>query len=745
MINPDLPIKNASEDKLNRSTFANRLAEAILEYSAPYSFSIGLYGEWGSGKTSLLNMILEMVEKNDKNAVILRFNPWLCTDPKQLISQFFKQMAAAIKLKKPAGDHAWELIDQYADVLEATSMIPLAGPAIAAAGKAVASNAKRHVAKKANDLQGSKNRIAGKLSSEDTKIIVAIDDIDRLSEEEIISVFQLVKALADFPNTVYLLAFDYNVVITALSKVQNGDGKEYLEKVIQVPFEIPAPNMQSIQETLTSKLNEIIVDVPETTWDRYAWAELYQYGIKNYIRSIRDVVRYINVFSLKYQLLKEETNPVDLLGLTCLQVFEPLVYSKLPNAKALLCGVDDILTFGTNKEKEEKTKKAIETLFAEKYSVADVTAAKNILGILFPKIEEVARSSAFTMRQYDYNSFLLKNSIAQPACFDRYFSLTLEGDAIATATIKHILFEAPEDDFKRQTTLLYQQGKIIRFLEELDAYANNNGEIKIPSERAIIILKCLAQQWHTFKVDDIGFFTIPFHWRFLFCADHLLDLINLEDRGKCMEEIFEDQEAQPTTLAFLLEDFETSHGRFKDKDPDERKQKLTLEEVLKLEEIFKKRAINALDSKAALNEYQGLLFLWMLGKIDPDFAAQKKKTLITDTKSLVKVLGYSISRGVTSTMRASYNSWTLHKETLSEFIEPEKALDQITIFAESEEFFALDRADQMNAVAFLLLMTRQSTELDEDRSVSEESINLKLKEIEEKQLQMAQSRGTIIV
>ena len=99
MINADLPITKSSEDILNRGSFARSLAETITKQSFPSSFTIGLYGSWGSGKTSLLNMILEDINNNDKTAVILRFNPWLCADPKQLINQFFKQLASAIKLK----------------------------------------------------------------------------------------------------------------------------------------------------------------------------------------------------------------------------------------------------------------------------------------------------------------------------------------------------------------------------------------------------------------------------------------------------------------------------------------------------------------------------------------------------------------------------------------------------------------------------------------------------------------------
>ena len=325
MLSSDLPITKLEEDGLNRGSFAESLAKTLVQYSFPSSLTIGLYGEWGSGKTSLLNMVFENVERIDDSVVVLRFNPWLCSDPKQLVTQFFKQMATAIKLKKSITDKAWELIDQYADILGATSVIPVAGEIVAAFTKVLTKKAEEETKERTNDLQESKNQIIKKLRDEKIKIIVSIDDIDRLSEEEIVAVFQLVKSLADFPNTIYVLAFDYDVVVRALGKVQHGDGKEYLEKIVQVPFEIPAPNIDDIHEALFSKLNGILGDIPEEDWDKETWGELFQQGIKNYIRSIRDVIRYTNVFSLKYEHLKNETSAADLLGLTCLQVFEPTV------------------------------------------------------------------------------------------------------------------------------------------------------------------------------------------------------------------------------------------------------------------------------------------------------------------------------------------------------------------------------------------------------------------------------------
>lgn len=359
MLSPDLPIAKLEEDGLNRGSFAESLAKTLVQYSFPSSLTIGLYGEWGSGKTSLLNMVFENVERIDDGVVVLRFNPWLCSDPKQLVTQFFKQMATAIKLKKRAADKAWELINQYADILGATSVIPVAGEIVAAFTKVLTKKAEEETKERTNDLQESKNQIIKKLKDEKIKIIVSIDDIDRLSEEEIVAVFQLVKSLADFPNTIYVLAFDYDVVVRALGKVQHGDGKEYLEKIVQVPFEIPVPNIDDIHEALFSKLNGILGDIPEEDWDKETWVELFQQGIKNYIRSIRDVIRYTNVFSLKYELLKNETSVVDLLGLTCLQVFEPTVYSKLPSYKDILCGERRSFSHERQKEMEEKVECAI--------------------------------------------------------------------------------------------------------------------------------------------------------------------------------------------------------------------------------------------------------------------------------------------------------------------------------------------------------------------------------------------------
>ena len=727
MISPDLPIMKSSEDKLNRESFAKILANVILQSAFPTSFTVGLYGAWGSGKTSLLNMVIEQIERSSTDVVILRFNPWLCSDPKQLITQFFKQLASAIKMKKPTADTVCELVDQYADLFDAASLIPYAGAAIAAAGKIFTTKARKRMNRKSNDMQGQKDEIIRTMVKENLKIIVSIDDIDRLSEEEIIAVFQLVKALADFPNAVYLLAFDYDVVVRALGTVQHGDGREYLEKVIQVPFEIPAPSMESIHDALFSKLNGILGDIPDNRWDKATWAELFQYGVKNYIKSIRDVIRYSNVFYLKYQLLQGETDPVDLLGLTCLQVFEPAIYSTLNNYKDMLCGSIGSYSYDRQKIDEEKIKKAVSHIFSDGIA-ANEEAATSILGILFPKTEAALGNTYSFGRYYDYRKFLINCNIAVPECFDRYFSLSLEDDAISTATMRKLIYEASEKELVTYITQLYQDGKIIRLLEEIEAYANKGDSKNIPSERAAILIRCLCRMWSSFEVEEKGFFTIPFAWRLLFCVDPLLEAIDMVERFSFLRGIFEDKMIEPSILALLLRDFEITHGRYTDKAPNEDKQAILLDELLKLESVFKSRCINAIDSGAALSQYGGLNFLWMLSQLDEELVKHIKETLVTDDTSLAKVISYCTSRGKTA-VRLVVETRQVNKETLSEFIDVEDAYSRMNVFVTTHEFLLLSKETKKDVVAFLIAVRRSKETSQTEGFVAEEIINEELQKI----------------
>ena len=97
------------------------------------------------------------------------------------------------------------------------------------------------------------------MSSPEATVLVIIDDIDRLSSEQIRLNFQLVASVAKFPNTAYLLVFDKEVVVKSLEKVQEVDGEDYLEKVIQMPIQIPDIHKGNLHAVLFTRLDVFLL------------------------------------------------------------------------------------------------------------------------------------------------------------------------------------------------------------------------------------------------------------------------------------------------------------------------------------------------------------------------------------------------------------------------------------------------------------------------------------------------------
>lgn len=147
---------------------------------------------------------------------------------------------------------------------------------------------------------------------------------------EICAIFQLVKSIADFPNTTYLLSYDRNVVINALNNIHEGNGDKYLEKIVQIPLEVPLINKKYLQKLLFEEIEFVIED---TRFDERIWGNVYFNGLRFFFNNIRHVNRYINVFKVNYPLIKDNINLINFLAITCIQVFVPNIYDEIRDNK----------------------------------------------------------------------------------------------------------------------------------------------------------------------------------------------------------------------------------------------------------------------------------------------------------------------------------------------------------------------------------------------------------------------------
>lgn len=393
MFNSDKPITKIEDDVLNRGNFSKQLAHAILAYTKTDNFVISLCGRWGSGKTSILNMVLDEIEKNvqpntDDAPIIVKFNPWNYSDSSQLINQFFGVMLATLKSK--CGGEKFKvlgnILEKYSSLFNYTQYIPVVGSFVAPLSESMKSvgESMKEKSEEMNSIDAQKDAVTKALLDQNHKFIVVIDDIDRLNNSQIRAIFQLINTVAGFPNMIYLLSFDREVVTRALQEEQNCNGEEYLEKIIQVPFDIPEANLDLVSNIFIEKVEKIILTEDRINdFDTGYWQSVYTNCIYPFIKGIRDVNRILNTFEFKYNLMKNEVNETDLLAITTLQICAPEIFKWIRENVITLVGGLEYIDAISGKEQKNNSLKYKEQ-FVNIYPKNPNLMLK-ILQTLFPK------------------------------------------------------------------------------------------------------------------------------------------------------------------------------------------------------------------------------------------------------------------------------------------------------------------------------------------------------------------------
>mgnify|MGYP000849970245 CR=1 FL=1 len=350
----DQPIDNKKDDLLGRKTFSKYLGKAIYEHDQEAGLVIGLYGKWGTGKTSVINMaeneIKKLAKKDENEPLIIKFSPWNYSNKSDLIYTFLKNLGNELGIQADEETKKYKIgkfLSDYAEAFSVVKFIPGVGPIIEPVVKTVAKVQGENLTQ-VPDLEGTKDKLVRELKDLKNKIIVVIDDIDRLTSSQIRDIFQLVKQVADFPNIVYVLVMDKEVVCSALEKVHNMDGNEYLEKIIQVPFEIPETRKDNLYSILRDRINKII-NSPVSNEEYYD--SVLRNCVEPYINTMRDINRLINIFQFKYEALNKETLPEDLLAITTLEVLESKLYKWIYDNKGFVCGDKEYALVVLEKEK----------------------------------------------------------------------------------------------------------------------------------------------------------------------------------------------------------------------------------------------------------------------------------------------------------------------------------------------------------------------------------------------------------
>jgi len=482
MFRSDLPIKSSTEDLLSRAAFSRALADAILAYANKESVVTALYGAWGSGKSSVVNLVLERIDEiaidmpSDSRPIVVKFNPWNYSDQNQLVEQFFRSLSVALHRTDAGAEakKAGEQLEVYAEFF--TPLALISDPTGLSNIFAVAANVvfkKMGLALvawgklKSKDLEKVRKELDALLAKQKRKILIVIDDIDRLNNSEIRQIFQLVKALGDFPNTVYLLAFSREIVVKALAHVQEGSGDDYLEKIIQIPFQLPNTSRAEVEKVLFGQLDELIGDIPQTRWDQTYWGNVYHDGLRFFFNSVRDVTRFVNSLRFSFAMVKDEVDAVDFVAITALQVFEPQVYEGIRENPDLFAGLLD-RGYGNQDAEKRQARERCDEIIGRAVSLS-VKQLLALLTRLFPKVESTYENMGFGSNFL--GEWRRKGRVCSPDRFETYFRLSIPAGDLSNSEVTTALsLGANQPAFADMLLELNSSGKLIRFLERMEDF-----------------------------------------------------------------------------------------------------------------------------------------------------------------------------------------------------------------------------------------------------------------------------------
>lgn len=320
----DNPIKSSRDDLLGRKAFAATIADEIRAFDASEGFVAGILGPWGSGKTSIINMVVEHLS-SDPPIEVIHFNPWMFSGADQLVESFFSEIAAQMRLKKGRLANIADQLDTYGDILSPIRYAPYVGTWFERArgvNKALKKALTSSVAEQRTDL-------SKRLLDLNAPFAVVIDDIDRLTTAEIRHIFKLVRLTAHFPNVIYILAFDRHRVEQALTE-DLLDGRQYLEKILQVAYDVPEIPESVLSRQVTAALDDAMsLSGTDAPFNATSWPDVFVEVIRPLIRNMRDVRRYTGGLVGTLRGLGGQVELVDVFALEAIRTFLPDVFAAV--------------------------------------------------------------------------------------------------------------------------------------------------------------------------------------------------------------------------------------------------------------------------------------------------------------------------------------------------------------------------------------------------------------------------------
>lgn len=404
----DQPIIEAQHDQLNRLSFCRSIAKIANLDAGDQCLTISIEGAWGLGKTSIINLVLEFLNESENPPIVAHYNPWVNGKEKSLIEDFLVQFTSQLGLTDHADNGAKvakELLS-YSRLFSVAKLIPGVEPfgsiienVIKGVGEATDSISSL----KQLDVQGQKQKVIKGLQKLNKPIVIIIDDIDRLTPIECFQVLRLVKAIADFPRTSFLLAFDPIYLESVLSSNDISNANQYIDKIIQLRLPVPIATEYDLNRLVDSMFEQLGADFTFDHYqdDRERFADVYHRNIKRLLTSPRDIKRAVNHFQFVYQLVKHEVSTTDLFVLSVLATKYNRIYEHIKQNPFQYASKHNGKAFIVDKEQASKDSKKERLAIYKEMGLATESSVEELLKDIFPIIETEFHFESYEVHDAD--------------------------------------------------------------------------------------------------------------------------------------------------------------------------------------------------------------------------------------------------------------------------------------------------------------------------------------------------------
>ena len=440
----DTPISRPEEDLFGIDPLAQTIARCILKLQDPVGSVVAVHGRWGSGKSSLINLVGHHLANSEAMPTILRFQCWSYRTEETLAVGFIREIYAGLG---PEMSQARKALQKLGARVAGTGPLlgavagAFGGPALGSVAGSAFGVIEKMIESDESDAALQREMVEA-LKKSSRRFVVVIDDIDRLSPEEALVIFRLVKSVGRLPNVIYLLAYDRAATEKAVEERYPSEGAHYLEKIVQAGFDLPEPSKSRLISMLNSRIAETF---GEAIGDQHYFNNIFSGVAAQVIQTPRDVLRLSNSLSVTYQAVRGEVNPADFLAIETLRLFRPYMYQAIRSEKLNLVGPIELSRYGNHDEIAEQYEK----LFLGREQKSDLHRLKCGLERLFPRLLE-----QFSVHEFiDDKEWERSRRVCSANHFDTYFRFSLSQHTVPIAEVQELLRRADEPEFVKATFL----------------------------------------------------------------------------------------------------------------------------------------------------------------------------------------------------------------------------------------------------------------------------------------------------